>query len=195
LRCPALCTLPGPRGGEAEKWMIVNFVLILYAYPVHMLELSFTARKFWIDHVRGRILPEQIEYQGVLLCELRMLWTRTFFAAWNLLASEFFAAVELIAWFVLGCIWIVQDRASGHDAMTSGEVRAEDTLGFGQLVPVLLLALPFIQLLQTYASKHADRDLQKRQAARSAITTSGGNVDSALDKNDTGKKLLRVSTI
>jgi hypothetical protein len=196
FRCPALCTVSGSKGGVPLQWTIVNFVLILYAYPIHMLQLSFTARKFWMHHVREHILPEQVAYCGRLPRKPRALLSMAFLTAWNVLASEVSHAVELIVWFSFGCLWIGQDRARGHEILTDSELEEEDKVGiFSQLVPLLLLLLPFIQLIQCYASMCEDRDRRKRQAGRDAIVPSRGNFSLEVGESNAGQKLLRVSTI
>lgn len=66
---------------------------------------------------------------------------------WYLLASEIFEVGERIAWVGLGIKWVVDDRERGH-GMLHDEAVTEDTIGFGQLVPILLLALPVMAFLE-----------------------------------------------
>ena len=51
-------------------------------------------------------------------------------------------------WVGLGIKWVVDDRERGHGIMLHDEAVTEDTISFGQLVPILLLALPVMAFLE-----------------------------------------------
>lgn len=67
---------------------------------------------------------------------------------WWSAASEIFEVLFQIAWFGLGIRWVVEDRRRGHRIMSHDEKDVEDMLGFGQLVPILLLTLPVMAFLE-----------------------------------------------
>jgi hypothetical protein len=159
LSCPAKCTTKYPKCGEPRTWMIVNFVLILYSYPLHMIGLSVTARRLWLRH-RDRFLGQPGAGHLCAIRDLVSLAQAVVFWAWNVLASELFATIELIAWFIMGCYWVFQDRQLGHDEMTGEEASAEDKLGFGQLVPIVLLLLPLLGLAESYAEHTEEKKLE-----------------------------------
>lgn len=50
--CPTACALGFKKGGEPLQYPIVNFVLILYAYPIAILLLWRNARIAWIVNYR-----------------------------------------------------------------------------------------------------------------------------------------------
>lgn len=159
LDCPAKCTTKYPKCGEPRTWMIVNFVLILYSYPLHMFELSLTARRLWLCH-RDRFLGKPGAEHASASWGVVSLVRGVIFWLWNILASELFSVLELIAWFVLGCYWVFQDRSLGHGAMTAEESSAEDKLGFGQLVPIILLLLPLLGVAESYADHTEEKKME-----------------------------------
>ena len=62
------------------------------------------------------------------------------------------------AWFSVNCCFVSQSRAHGEEVFGPlpegrGERRKEDDLGFGQLVPLLLLILPLMTFTSTYHSE------------------------------------------
>ncbi|RMJ20148.1 hypothetical protein CDV36_000151 [Fusarium kuroshium] len=58
-------------------------------------------------------------------------------------------------WFVLGVYWTIDDRAQFHKSWKEYvDIENENNAkGFGQLVPILLLGMPFLQGLQTYSGR------------------------------------------
>ena len=76
-----------------------------------------------------------------------------FLGIWYTLASETFGALEQIVWYSLGIFWVVDDRRIGHQLMSAEQKEEENTFGFGQLVPILLLILPLVQFAESYAGE------------------------------------------
>jgi len=170
--CPALCTLDGEsrKGGEPKMWMEVNYFFILYSYPLAIFMLIRPARQWWIDHVRKHFQHDEQKPGNDLLSRVlgaivgtgrAQKWLReTLRWAWYLLASETSDFVESIAWFVLGVFWIWGDeqvRQGGHSIMDDGEREKEESIhGFGQLVPIVLLGIPLLQVFEAYAAHSID---------------------------------------
>ncbi|KAK0708920.1 hypothetical protein B0T21DRAFT_416305 [Apiosordaria backusii] len=166
MACPAKCTLTYPWGGDPETWVVVNTVLIVYGYLTHMLELSVTARKYWLDNLRGYVLTPDNKppvprlkqgIVGMVISTVRML----VFWFWIVLGSDIFDVVEMMIWFALGCYWISADRKWGQAEMEPEHRQAENRLGYGQLIPIVLLLLPLIALVESYAH-HSEADKKKR---------------------------------
>ena len=159
--CPAHCIVSAKKTGRAKNWMIVNFVLILWAYPQQMFLLMPKFRHYWMTSLRNRIVPDKAIYVSaekwwnsrVIHRHMLEVLRRTFLCVWYLLSSETEAILELTAWFALGIYWTITDRISGHNVMESAEKEQENTLGFGQMVPLFLLALPFMQAIESYYGK------------------------------------------
>ncbi|KAH6900986.1 hypothetical protein BKA70DRAFT_1313396, partial [Coprinopsis sp. MPI-PUGE-AT-0042] len=69
---------------------------------------------------------------------------------WMKEASEAISFLELTVYFALGVYWTVSDWVQGHKQMED-QGRGETTWGFGQLVPLFLLLIPFFQLVDSYS--------------------------------------------
>ncbi|TLD31534.1 hypothetical protein PspLS_02520 [Pyricularia sp. CBS 133598] len=89
-----------------------------------------------------------------------------FLMIWYMIASELWHIVELLCWFGFGIFWLVQDRGFGHDEMEHAQEEKEQEVGFGQLIPLILLVLPFMQLVEAY-TRLSDRkyDAQRERDA------------------------------
>ena len=131
-------------------------VLILTSYPVYLILIFESSREWWLS-VRRQIVkvnhsitdsvkstPVGSAYNGIRICLL---------AVWFLLASDLRDVVEQIIWFSLGLWWLIWDRLIGHELMSREEIAREDTTGFGQLVPLVLLMLPFMTLIEAIHGK------------------------------------------
>lgn len=147
-RCPANCTLDGPRGGLPGRWMAVSFFYILWSYPIAVFLLFPFLRIWWIDHVRDKVIGKDD------VPDFRSKGPRSvFLLIWYYLSSEILSVLEVCVWFSLGIWWLRMDRAAGHKAMDPLERTAEDTWKFGQLMPLMLLILPVLQFFVSYAGK------------------------------------------
>lgn len=149
--CPANCVPSRPIGGEPKRWLIVNLVLICYSYPIGLVGLFGLTRSAWMKVRRDvRAWDKNGENTVRKLVGPRLYRTiRTVvLGIWYLLASEIFEVGERIAWVGLGIKWVVDDRERGHGIMLHDEAVTEDTISFGQLVPILLLALPVMAFLE-----------------------------------------------
>lgn len=164
--CPATCAIrPSIRehGGEPLSWSITNFVLVLVAYTNAFIQFSATIRRTWLTRVRSKIVVSG-NSQTAAPVSNGTIWTCFKIAAWTvilniriyvlkpiwyLLASEFEGVIEQAVWFVLGIYWTLSDRYWGHYEMDTDEIVAEDSWGFGQFVPVVLLLIPLLQFIVT----------------------------------------------
>ncbi|KAI1843013.1 hypothetical protein JX266_010866 [Neoarthrinium moseri] len=160
LDCPAQCTLPYGKGGSPLQWAIVNFVLVLYTYPLALFMLSRGSRIFWVDKCR----PTLIDDKSLVAAGQKVNWGQHgslpgkglkafFLSVWFFLSSDMEAILEQIAWHVLGYYWLFSDRDNGHIIMDESEKEKENGLGFGQLVPLFLLMLPVVQFFESWAGK------------------------------------------
>ncbi|KAK0625943.1 hypothetical protein B0T14DRAFT_561897 [Immersiella caudata] len=57
FQCPAAClaTSADGKGGEPQKWMIVNIFYIVHNYPVALFMLSRQLRRLWVDSIGQHI--------------------------------------------------------------------------------------------------------------------------------------------
>ncbi|RSL84625.1 hypothetical protein CEP52_016392 [Fusarium oligoseptatum] len=84
------------------------------------------------------------------------LWRKLFVWLYYIEESETKAVLlSTCVWFVLGVYWTIDDRAQFHKSWKEYvDIENENNAkGFGQLVPILLLGMPFLQGLQTYSGK------------------------------------------
>lgn len=147
-RCPAICTLHGPRGGLPARWMAVSFFYILWTYPIAIFMLFRYLRIWWIDHMRDKVIGKDD------VPDFRSKGPRfVFLFIWYYFSSEIICVLEVCVWFSLGIWWLQMDRVVGHNAMDPLERIAEGTWGFGQLLPLFLLILPITQFFVSYAGK------------------------------------------
>jgi hypothetical protein len=166
--CPVACITGLPKGGEPVRWTITNFVLILYSYPFMLLHYSKRGRLEWVTKFRHKWVDDKglkiqniqlesksvdAESQGRGVSYFRAFREWIFLPAFYFLASELASVLEQITWFTLGVYWTWQDRTGGHSLMTNNIAAEEDSWGFGQIVPMLMLLLPLLQFLESWKSK------------------------------------------
>lgn len=162
--CPATCVirpLVREHGGEPLSWSIANFVLVIYAFTNAFIQFSGTIRRTWFARVRSHIVVSRNRQRaspastgtiwGCFKSSARetVLNIRIYVLKpiWYLLASEFESLIEQLVWFGLGVYWTLSDRYWGHYEMVTEEIVAEDSWGFGQFVPVVLLLIPLLQFI------------------------------------------------
>ncbi|KAI7916692.1 hypothetical protein M0657_008465 [Pyricularia oryzae] len=75
---------------------------------------------------------------------------KPFLMIWYMIALELRHIVELLYWFGIGIFWPVQDKHFGHAEMEHPQEKAQE-VGFAQLIPLILLVLPLMQLVEAYA--------------------------------------------
>lgn len=131
-----------------------------------MMGFSVTIRSFWLDHVRRFVVPARPAGLRKMGCccgrtALANLFKTIFFWVWNLLSSDLFDISELLLWFVLGCYGIIGTRNDGHALMSETEARAEDRIGFGQLVPIVLLFASPLAVIESYARNFKQQRKEK----------------------------------
>ncbi|KAI0423750.1 hypothetical protein F5Y09DRAFT_354644 [Xylaria sp. FL1042] len=153
FNCPAKCTIPYEKGGENLQWAIANITFIILDYSVTFALLSTSLRGYWLDHLRPRLLRDR-SASGKPSRKVNHLAKKTFAVFLYFFVSETFEVLFQIIWHILGYISLFSDRNLGHSLMSQQQIEEEDSLGFGQLVPIVLLALLILQLLEYFdASK------------------------------------------
>ncbi|RSL85626.1 hypothetical protein CEP51_003257 [Fusarium floridanum] len=89
------------------------------------------------------------------------LWRKLFVWLYYIEESETKAVLlSTCVWFVLGVYWTIDDRAQFHKSWKEYvDIENENNAkGFGQLVPILLLGMPFLQGLQTYSEQSREEE-------------------------------------
>ena len=161
--CPANCARMGPRGGVPLQWMIVNFVFVIRGYLEWVFLLWGTFQAKWIGSKwRVRIVDEQGGEPGNDNWREFPPWKRCWVWVWYVQKSETLSFVlDGLVWLLLGAVSAFNDRKEAHEYFTREDMWAsederdkeDDVEGFGQLVPLLLIGLPFLQVLQTYCGE------------------------------------------
>ncbi|RYP57024.1 hypothetical protein DL769_009750 [Monosporascus sp. CRB-8-3] len=124
-----------------------------------VIKLHRTVGEWWIDKARHLI----VDYQGLAEPDRHQRmrpWRKVFAWFWYIISSETIAVVvDGYFWFALGLYWTFEDRNSVHRWLEdSTDIGKENDLeGFGQLVPILLLGVPFLQVLEMYCGSKSSR--------------------------------------
>lgn len=158
FNCPVSCIVGEAKGGGADPWMIANIVLIFYAYPTALCSLWHGGRKVWFEEWRGTIVDNRhLEQSEPPRHWAIMSARRIYHCFWYYLSSDTGNVLEQIAWHIVGYVSLFSDREKGHGVMrwfdVADEIAMENSWGFGQLVPLVLLLLPALQLLESIAGK------------------------------------------
>lgn len=168
--CPSACLVDHPKGGENLQWMIANLVLLLFWFPTSIMFMFRTFATAWVFRIRHHVVDDKgRSYKGLIYNSQKSapnnntqtvtrggvqravtLFSRyAYVSLWYLLASEAKDVAEQMAWFGMGVWSLLTDRRYGHQVMGNEETGIENSWGFGQLVPLLLLLVPLLQLLES----------------------------------------------
>jgi hypothetical protein len=85
------------------------------------------------------------------------VFRKSFSFAWDIFASDVLNILLFVSWFTWGCLSLSETRSLGHKQMSALQAAAEDSVGFGQLGPLVLLLLPLLELLDSYAQHRGDK--------------------------------------
>ncbi|TDZ46951.1 hypothetical protein CTRI78_v008776 [Colletotrichum trifolii] len=170
-RCPMKCSLDQPRGGRAMWLMVVNMVMMSYYYALSIFRSWRTARVFWMDSVRGRLIDRRGQSVNVLdpaavFSKWRenvvLRWCRKcLLGVWYLFASEVQTVLGLLLYFAFGLWSLIDDRELGHLDMEDDERHEENSYSLSQLVPIFLLLIPFMGVFESYA-RHSRADRERK---------------------------------
>lgn len=140
FQCPAKCViqdLPGNIGGRPQKWMITSLTLLQTAYLTSIVPVFTGSMQLW-KSFRDRImqlLPKRNRFVRILR-----------FALWSY-SCALSQILGQMAWFCIGTWCIVSDVARGQSLLKEN---TEIELGFGQIVPLILLMLPVMAAIETW---------------------------------------------
>lgn len=152
--CPANCAvddLEGNLGGIGLQWLIVNVVFLVFGYSSALLPLferSRGLRRYVKDW--AKISADAAERSSSKYWGLRSIYkalSGCFITLWNFLTSLTFEILFQLAWLIIGIQGLFDDRGQGHSLMSKND---EDMWGFGQLLPLLLLVLPFMSAWEVH---------------------------------------------
>lgn len=179
-QCPVLCVAKRLRpGGSTMRWMIVNYLLLLWGYSAAIIpSFAITSKLAKSIHASiSRQLGRLKSTPQPLSFVIRLL---TYFGLF--VESMTFQIIFPYGWFILGLLDLVVVRYWGKVAFEKcGEdMKAETRWGFGQLVPILYLVAPLLPAIDAFGRYRmlkryeANRRLSLPQASGSTQTKSSG---------------------
>jgi hypothetical protein len=138
FNCPALClvdNLGSNIGGSPLRWGIANVVLLVWAYLMAMIPVLVIPSRHLLDSSESQKNSYTKVKKGVS-------------AIYDFLKSKPFNVAFNLAWFALGLVSMFYDRSRGQALLAANET--EDSWGFGQIVALLLVLLPFLAAAEIY---------------------------------------------
>ena len=158
FKCPAICLikdLPGNIGGQPLLRAIVGGVLLPCAYlntliPILKSTKSHLKRRIATTY---RLFTPSLNLLRIIYCSLGWLLLKL----WDLLRSAILCTIFNIIWFAFGVFSMFSDRAHGRRLMAPDE--SENVWGFGQILPLLLVALPIISAIETFYGELCLKDI------------------------------------
>jgi hypothetical protein len=156
--CPALCITRGQRAGYPYRQMIVTFVFVIQSYTFQIARVTPAVGRFCSE----RILPiiQKCDDSALNKSDKRSCiqsvyrgTRRVALIIWWLLTSDLEFMLEMVAWYIIGLYWMFSDRNDGHRHMEGSEIWKENHIGFGQLVPLLLIVLGTLAGMEAYLCK------------------------------------------
>jgi hypothetical protein len=159
LNCPATCVQLGKKGGMPLKQMIISYVFIIQGYTTQILLLIPAFRRFWTNRMAPWFIAKDENLkrdlkQGTLKDLMYKMVKYITLPVFFFFTSEVEFVVEMMAWYALGLYWTFTDRQAGHKRMKPDDIATENHVGFGQLVPLLLLLLAFLAFSEQYTCKY-----------------------------------------
>lgn len=166
VNCPALCITRGKRAGAPYRQMVVTFVFVLQSYTVQIGRVTPSVKRFFHNHVypwvkeRDEKAREGLEKKVKVVRSGYMALRAVGWAFWVFFTSDFEFMLEMVAWYTIGLYWALNDRKDGHKHMEAAEIWKENHIGFGQLVPLLLILLATLAGMEGYLCKSCSVTVQ-----------------------------------
>lgn len=158
VNCPARCIVRGKRGGYPHRQMIVTFIFVIQSYTFQIARVTPSVLLFFSKVIKPRLqcmnqkMISRLEENSWKLF-LYTGFVRAVAVVWDFFTSDFEFMLEMLAWYILGLYWTFSDRKEGHKHMDDAELWKENHIGFGQLVPLLLIVLATLAGMEAYICK------------------------------------------
>ena len=158
FKCPAICfinDLPGHTGGQPMQWAVVGAFLLPWAY-FNTLVPIFKPTK---SRLKQKIITKYRAFTPSisLLCIIYHSLGWVLRNVWDLLRSAVLCAIFNVIWFTFGVVSMFSDRAHGRSLMAAGE--SENAWSFGQILPLLLVALPIVSAAEMFSGTLRLKDI------------------------------------
>jgi hypothetical protein len=156
--CPALCITRGRRAGHPHRQMIVTYIFVIQSYTTQIARVTPAIERLFSERI-GPMIQKLDDnaltrsdkrsciksvYRGMRWVALVIFWFFT---------SDLEFMLEMVAWYIIGLFWTFSDRRDGHKHMEESELWKENHIGFGQLVPLLLIVLGTLAGMEAYLCK------------------------------------------
>lgn len=159
LSCPVECVLSDTKRSKFRGGALLSsFLLLFWGYSVALIPLFEWSWSFWllveksISGVYRRLSPRpRLPFH--LLSSSAKLWRAIYISGGlygqlvGVMLTPIACAVFNVFYFGVGLFSLILDRSQGQ-ALMKGQ--NEDQFDFGQLVPLLLMALPFLSAIEAY---------------------------------------------
>jgi hypothetical protein len=162
--CPAKCVMLGPRGGVPLVQMIITHIFILQSYTVQIARVTPAIMNF----LDNKVMPALSKADRAVIGEGRstrrmiyFIFRQPFMAFFHFFTSDTEFMLEMVGWYALGLYWTFTDRSAGHKKMHQDEIWMENHLGFGQLVPLLLLLLAILAGMEGYIGRNGGNESRR----------------------------------
>jgi hypothetical protein len=159
--CPVRCIPKGTKNlsGVPFQWAVASTCFLVTEYTTYLMLFSEQILGPFQDlrtkcHTQSESAQDRLaDYpRGSMIyrvCRKVALWAR------YLYFSELWDLTTVMAWSATNCVFVAQNRALservfGPSVEGRKERGKEDELGFGQIVPLLLLMLPVMTFISTY---------------------------------------------
>jgi len=158
VNCPASCITRGKRAGAPYRQMIVTYILVIIGYTFMIARVTPLVGNFCVEKLGPWFVSRDQKMNGKLenrpsRLKLYSLQRKAVLVIWYIVTSDFETMVEMVGWYALGLYWTFSDRKEGHQHMEAVEREKENHIGFGQLVPLLLIVLATLGAMEAYMCK------------------------------------------
>lgn len=156
FKCPAICLFKQLKstsniGGVPLQWAVTNAVMLIWSYGIALIRLFTWSRNVWQRIEESFVYLYQLPTVPDRLQSAHQLFGQAILWIYIFLGSTFFDICFQIVWFVFGAVGLAQDRTDGKYYMSlTNPPQTEDVWGFGQLIPLFLIALPLFLALEVF---------------------------------------------
>jgi hypothetical protein len=158
--CPVECIMKDLYkniGDEPRNWTVANIMLLCWGYGIALTPLFKPTREGW-RRVKKQIRAwyKECTPEADLPRKLYQVMGTGVSILYDFIRSIFLHTLFSFAWFFYLISGLVGDREDGQDLL--GPDQYEDKWAFGQLVPLMLIALPLLAAMEAYCGKFLSRE-------------------------------------
>ncbi|KAF2750511.1 hypothetical protein M011DRAFT_244853 [Sporormia fimetaria CBS 119925] len=176
--CPTTCVPLGVQelGGPPLGWAVATTYFLVVEYSQYTMQIGerlvdpHRSVRRWARNrsaVADGTLRRRLAMWPAIIAIIRMLKRiGVLLRFWSF--SEVTELATMLAWFSANFYFTIEDKKAGATLMSALEWRRETSMGFGQIVPLVLLMLPFMTFSEVYQDC-IDREIEETKEVRSAV--------------------------